>query len=193
MGTDVPDVPGGVRLFVAVYPSAEALDHLDAFVDGLAVGRAASAGINARRSARRLLHVTLAFIGELPAERLVRATDAIGEAAAAMRPFELTIAGGGTFEGPSGTVLWAGVRAPLEGPALVVRRALTRHRVRFDPRPYRPHLTIARPGHRVDVAADLDALADYEGPACPIESVELVSSLPGPHPEYRTVRSWPLG
>ena len=54
-----------MRLFVAVEPPAEALDQLAAFTAGLEVVRTGT-----RVTARHLWHVTLAFLGEVPEERV---------------------------------------------------------------------------------------------------------------------------
>ncbi|MGH3678952.1 MAG: 2'-5' RNA ligase family protein, partial [Natronosporangium sp.] len=71
-----------------------------------------------------------------------------------------------------------------------VRRALRAARLGFDRKPFRPHLTIARPGDRLpatDLAADLAALAGYQGPVWPAERLRLVRSCPGPKPVHEPV------
>src|SRR5690606_34356276 len=68
--------PGRMRLFVAVYPSEEALEDLAAAVSRSRLGAAAASGVNVRLTARPLWHVTLAFLGEVADERV----SAVGEA-----------------------------------------------------------------------------------------------------------------
>jgi 2'-5' RNA ligase len=76
-----------------------------------------------------------------------------------------------------------------------VRGELKRERLPFDDRPFKPHLTIARPGDRIDraeVEADRAALAAYAGPEWPVRTVELIRSHLGPNPWYERVAAYPL-
>ena len=68
-----------MRLFVAVYPTEEALEHLAAAVSRLRLGAAAASGVNVRLTARPLWHVTLAFLGEVADERVRVAEEAVRE------------------------------------------------------------------------------------------------------------------
>ena len=76
-----------------------------------------------------------------------------------------------------------------------VRRELKRGRLPYDSRPFTPHLTVARPGDRLDrtaVEADRAVLADYRGPAWPVDRLELVRSHLGPTPSYERLAGWQL-
>jgi 2'-5' RNA ligase len=73
-----------------------------------------------------------------------------------------------------------------------VRRALRRARLPYDPKPFRPHLTLARPGDRVDVRADVAELTGYRGPEWPVEEIHLVRSHLGPKPTYDRLATIPL-
>jgi 2'-5' RNA ligase len=181
-----------LRLFVAVYPPADACAHLAAVADTLAVGRAASEGVNARLAPRANWHVTLAFLGDVADDRCDAARAALESAAECWRaggagPPELCLAGGGRFGRGRFTILWVGMGGQVD--ALValgtaVRRELRRARLPHDRKPLRPHMTLARPGDRVDVRADLAVLAGYEGPRWPATQLRLVRSHPGPRPTY---------
>ena len=88
-----------------------------------------------------------------------------------------------------------GEREALGRLARNVRRELKRDRLPYDNRPFQPHLTVARPGDRLDradVDADRDLLADYRGPAWPVRTVELVRSHLGPKPWYEHLAAWQL-
>jgi RNA 2',3'-cyclic 3'-phosphodiesterase len=185
-----------LRLFVAVYPPPAALEHLAATVDALEIAHAAERGINARLAARTQWHVTLAFMAEVPEESAEKATLALDRATTRVeRAPQLCIAGGGRFGRGKFTVLWTGVGGEVEelkAVAQAVRRELSRARLSFDPKPLRPHLTLARPGDRVPaeaVAADLAALGGYIGPQWTADSMQLVRSYPGPRPRYETLHS----
>jgi 2'-5' RNA ligase len=212
-----------VRLFVAAYPPEDACADLAAMVDGLAVGRAAAEGVNARLAPRANWHVTLAFLGDVPDERLDDARAALVAGTArwrtssgravpsvrgaprapvpsAMAPSDgvrprLRLAGGGRFGRGRFTVLWVGLRGEVEvltSLATAVRKELKRARLPYDPKPLRPHLTLARPGDRVDVRDDVAVLDAYEGPQWSLEEVRLMRSHPGPKPTYDRLAEVPL-
>jgi 2'-5' RNA ligase len=180
-----------VRLFVAAYPPAAALDDLAARVDDLHVGRAATAGVNARVAARSLWHVTVAFLGDVDEERQDAAAAAVDRAAVETDGLPmLRLAGGGTFGRGNFTTLWVGLAgdvASLQSLAGTVRAKLRRAHLRYDRKPFRPHLTIARPGQRLprdQIDADVATLTIYAGPTWPLTELVLVQSHQGPHPTH---------
>ena len=76
-----------------------------------------------------------------------------------------------------------------------VRRELKRDRLPYDTKPFKPHVTVARPGDRLEraaVEADRAVLAGYRGPAWSVETVELVRSHLGPKPRYEHLAAWRL-
>ena len=208
-----------VRLFVAAFPPPVAVDHLAAAVTGLAMARAGtSAGVRLAREEQ--WHLTLAFLGEVPASLVPVAeramTDCAGNGAANFAadgaagfvgPVTLRIGGAGRFDtaGRSGargdTVVWAGLLGDtdrLGDLADRLRAAMRSVSVPFDPRPYRPHLTLARVGERyprAELRHDLDRLDLYLGPQWTIEALCLVRSHRGPGrpPTYQRLRRAPLG
>jgi 2'-5' RNA ligase len=109
------------------------------------------------------------------------------------------LAGGGRFGRGAFTVLWTGLDGDVEalrGLAGAARRSLKKARLPYDDRPWKPHLTIARPGDRLDraaVDADRAALADYRGPTWPAAEMVLMRSHLGPRPSYDKLAAWPLG
>ncbi|TDB80350.1 RNA 2',3'-cyclic phosphodiesterase [Micromonospora sp. KC721] len=192
-----------MRLFVAVYPPPAAVAHLTARVAGLRVGAAFAAGINVRLADPANLHVTLAFLGEVPADRLVDVQSALGLAVeTARRGWDssprLHLGGGGRFGRGRFTVLWVDLRGEVEALHLLgrlIRAGLRRNRLPYDERPFRPHLTVARPGDRIDrcdVVADCLTLDDYRGPEWPASELVLVRSHQGPRPRYDHLARWPL-
>ena len=193
-----------MRVFVAVYPPPEAVEHLAAMVGGLALARPTGPGKSVRLASSERWHVTLAFSGDVPdpddASPTPARVDATGKAIQAIEavgaqtaPARVRIAGGGRFGRGRFTVVWAGLRGDLEGLtslATTTRRELKRARVPFDRQPFKPHLTIARPGDRLPVdelASDIERLDAYEGPLWTIEQVCLMRSFLGPRPRYETL------
>lgn len=186
------------RLFVAVQPPAAVLDHLAG-----AVGRLHTIAARARATPVERWHVTVAFLGDVPVDRLDDAAAAVAAGAAAGGPPELVVRGGGRFGRGRSSVLWAGVHgvtdtddAAFAALARGLRRALRRARLPYDDRPFRPHLTLAYPGDRLDAELlrdDVAALAGYAGPAWTADRVTLFRSYLGPHPRHEPVGGWPLG
>jgi 2'-5' RNA ligase len=190
-----------MRLFVAVYPPAAACDDLERRLAGLNIAIAAGQGVNTRLARRDTWHVTLGFLGEVAEERLADVHTAVGRAVDRWRADgsggpEVCLAGGGRFGRGRFTLLWVGVHGEALGPlARNVRRELKRARLPYDDKPFKPHLTVARPGDRLDrtaVDADRAALAEYRGPAWRAETVELVRSHLGPKPSYEHLGAWRL-
>lgn len=188
-----------MRLFVAAYPAATARNHLAGMVSSLSLSQPAVPGRSLRVTPADRWHVTLAFLGDVPDECLGPAERAVAAAAAGADPCTLTLAGGGRFGRGRFTTVWAGIRGDLDGLsqlASLVRKELRRHRVPFDRKPLRPHLTLARPGDRLDrvsLQEDLARLDEYEGPVWTLERVHLVRSQLGPIVRYETVSSWWVG
>ncbi|SDZ38547.1 2'-5' RNA ligase [Micromonospora pattaloongensis] len=210
-----------MRLFVAAYPPPEAVTDAVARVEGLRVGRAAASGINVRLTRPETYHVTLAFLGEVDPLRLPDVQAAITRATANWRPGHdgsgrpapvvdaasdppppgpprVSFAGGGRFGRGRFTVLWLGLDGDVDALtdlSRALRRELGQARLPYDRKPFRPHLTIARPGERVtdeEVDADRAALAAYAGPEWPVAEVALMRSHLGPRPTYDRLAAWRL-
>lgn len=150
-----------VRLFVSVRPSRQAIAHL-------------AAALSTRHtSPPEQWHITLAFLGEVSQPESLY--DGMRAAAARTPPFELRLAGSGSFSGARG--VWVGVGGDVDGLgalAAQVRRACRSAGVPLERRRFRPHLTVGKTG-RVDPAA----LRQYDGPPWRVHDVELVHSVLG--------------
>lgn len=188
------------RLFVAVYPPAEAVAHLTGFLAGLHLGRAAAAAVNARLAPPERWHLTAAFLGDVDEARVSDVDTALAKAVAgwdAPAP-RVRLAGGGRFGRGRFSIVWTGVDgevAALRALAQGVRRQLKRARLPLDRKPFRPHLTLARPGDRLsaaELAEDLAGLAAYQGPSWTIEELRLIRSHLGPNPVHENLASFAL-
>jgi RNA 2',3'-cyclic 3'-phosphodiesterase len=187
-----------VRLFVAITPSAAALDELDAAIAPL---RAAWPGLH--WTSPQSWHVTLAFLGEVEEPATSRLAARLERAAGRRRAaLDLYIGGGGAF--PSvvrGRVLWAGIRGNRQElrdiAGAVIRGAARAGAPSPDGgRRYRPHITLARCREQVDLRPLVDALARHSGPSWPADRIHLIRSHQSGHPgeqnRYESIGSWPF-
>jgi 2'-5' RNA ligase len=161
-----------LRLFVAVYPP-------DAVAWDLRRRLLGTGERVVRLTPIDRWHITLAFLGEVAAERLPEVEQALGQVSVP-RGTELRLRGGGRFGGKGrSTVLWAGV----DGELAELRRDVC-ERLGVPDRDFTPHLTVA---YRDDPVVRL-ALGDYAGPSWRLNEIALVRSDPGEG--YTTLRSW---
>lgn len=137
-------------------------------------------------------HLTVAFLGALPAVRVDAARVALAGAAAACRPFTTRLDGRlGSFAG----VLWAGMvpDAGLEALAAEVRARLEDAGFPSGQRPFRAHLTLARTRGRgrVPRAAARGVVPEL---AVPVDRLTLMCTHRAPDGAPYTVEdAWPLG
>jgi len=187
------------RLFVSVEPPAEAVAHLGAVVETLEVSRANAPGRSTRLASRDRWHITLAFLGDVASNRIDPVAAAVRRGLEEVTgPVGVHFAGGGTFGRGRFAVLWVGLAGDIGGLRRLaerVRRELRRARLPFDAKPFRPHLTLARPGDRVArdlLAADVATLSAYAGPVWTVDAVHLVDSELGPNPVHTHLASVPV-
>jgi len=192
-----------MRLFAAIRPPDEVLDHLDLALGAVRGTLPGGADGPVRWSARETWHVTVAFYGEVPDGAVPALDDALADAARGTPPYQLHLRGAGAF---AHRTLWVGVAADLAphralgaasvAAGVVVRGARADDETALDTRS-RPHLTVGRaarparpqrPEGRRGRTADRDgpglsalvhALAVYEGPSWTVEKLLLVQSQPG--------------
>ncbi|MFF5448704.1 RNA 2',3'-cyclic phosphodiesterase [Streptomyces sp. NPDC012888] len=179
-----------VRVFIALAPPDAAKDEL-----ARALRPAYEAYPRMRWNRIEDWHITLAFLGELPAATVPLLRPPLAELAAARRPVRLALRGSGHFDE---RVLWSGIDGDLEalhGLAGEVREVVRECGIAFEDRPLRPHLTLAR-ARRDDPSSVLRAaagLAAFSGRGWPAGRLHLVGSNfgrgPGPI-RYRDIESW---
>lgn len=124
-----------------------------------------------------MLHATLAFLGQVEGSQVGRAASAMERAMRDARPIACSLQGVGFFGKPGSAVLWQGFDS--DGAADMVRASETLRRhladdgFSFDPKPMRPHVTLAR---KVDVrGVDLASL-DVATAAGTVDTVTLFHS-----------------
>jgi len=125
-----------VRLFVGLELSQELKQSLQ-------FARGGVEGAHWQSDAQ--LHLTLAFIGEVPSSAVVQIEEALADIH--FDPFELALEGVNMFGSTrQPKTLWAGVanEAPLQHLHDKVQNALERVGMETDRRRYKPHVTLAR-------------------------------------------------
>ncbi|MFF5504799.1 RNA 2',3'-cyclic phosphodiesterase [Streptomyces roseolus] len=184
--------PATIRVFIALAPPDDAKDEL---ARALAPAYAAYPGMRWNRIED--WHVTLAFLGELPAAVVPRLHAPLAELAAERGPLELSLRGGGQFDS---RVLWSGIAGDVPGLHRLaddVRERVKEAGIAYEGRPLRPHLTLARArrGDLAGVPAAVGVLDGFEGRPWPTARLHLVGSddARGPAPvRYRDIDSWPF-
>ncbi|WP_261325578.1 RNA 2',3'-cyclic phosphodiesterase [Modestobacter marinus] len=180
-------------MFLAVDPSPEAVAALDHALEPL---RAVPGG--PRWTPPERWHLTLVFLGDVPAAALEPLVRAVAPVVAATPPLSLRLAGGGRFGSRRRpAVFWAGLDGDVRLLADLADRLATAVRgvgLPVEERPFRAHLTLGRwrPGQPAD--GDLpERLAGTRGPVWPVTEVVLWRSHLGPAPSYDRVAAWPVG
>lgn len=174
------------RLFVALLPPEEAVEHLDAFLE---VRRSAA---SFRWATAEQLHVTLAFLADVEERRVEDLSERLARAAAKRTAFDTAIAGGGAFPHVGGArVVWAGLdldedaRTDLDRLATGCRAAAGRAGIKVDGQRFRPHVTVARLGRPEEVSSWVRLLDGYAGPRWTADRITLVASYLGEGPRGR--------
>jgi 2'-5' RNA ligase len=171
-----------IRAFIAIDIGDEIREHLDQLQRKLKKVHA-----NVRWVKPRNIHLTLAFLGNLPAEKVPALQDELDRVLRNVKPFDIKAEGTGFFGRPRHPrVIWAGI---LDCPALMKLQqktveALQAAEIEFDSKPFSPHLTLGRvkaPNHTESLLGKLDKYKDYELGQTRIETVEIIQSELLPH------------
>ncbi len=133
------------RLFAAVWLPEELREAV-----APVLARFAAAAPDVRWVAPESLHVTLAFLGDVDAERVPRLEACIRQALPGAAPFDVRLAGAGTF--PSRgipRVVWLGLEVGTKEIAALAsrleRKLVGEGFLAPSDRPFRAHVTLGRP------------------------------------------------
>ncbi len=191
------------RLFAAIVPPADVVEHLDDFLDPRR--DAAGQGSGLRWTLAQQFHVTLAFMPDVSELIVDEYVDRLADGLARTPIPVLRLAGPVAFPNAHETrALAVGVMPESEGADVVLERMAGRARnaavtvgTEVDGGRFRPHLTIARLRQRADTTNWVRLLETYTGPEWPVlEAAVIVSHLgegPGGRPRYETLAEIPLG
>jgi 2'-5' RNA ligase len=189
-----------VRLFVGVELGEEIVANLGLLIDRLRE-RAQAAAPEARVTwvAAERLHATVRFIGNADDQGTLGVKLAF-EAPLAVKPFDLEVAGIGTFpKGGPPRVIWAGVSRGSSGLQEMERELSDRLKglgIAREERDYSPHITLARVRHPAGLRAShlLDGLGESRCGAIRVRTATLFESRLSPKgPTYVPLQRIPLG
>ncbi|MFJ2647689.1 RNA 2',3'-cyclic phosphodiesterase [Streptomyces sp. NPDC087420] len=188
-----PTRPATTRVFIALAPPDHAKEEL-----GRELRTAYDTHPHMRWNRIEDWHITLAFLGELPAETVPLLRRPLAGLAAHHRPPRLALHGSGSFDD---RVLWSGLDGDLDdlhALAAGVRTVVKDCGVVFEARPLHPHLTLARArrGDHSSVGEIAETFSGFTGRRWSAERLHLVGSNVGRSPgpiRYRDIEAWPLG
>lgn len=181
------------RLFSALLPPPAVADELTAAVSSRLTGLPHADRL--RWTPRTGWHITLAFYGETPDDRLPTLRARLATASRRNTPFALRLAGG---EALGDWALGTGVAGDRESltalAAACDAAAVTPNPDRYPT--YRPHLTLARApredGAAIPLTPFAEALRPFTGTAWHVAELALMSSTDDAR-HYDRVACWPLG
>jgi 2'-5' RNA ligase len=179
-----------MRLFAAIVPPREAIEGLDEAVQPVRDG-------NLSWTLTSSWHLTLAFYGEVANSDVDQLSTRLARAARRYPYMRLRLSGAGRF---SKSVLWAGVAGDVEPLRRLAASAAAGGRRmglnREESRRYRPHVTLARSSHGLDLRPYAELLREFDGAEWTATDVALIRSHlgagPGRSSTYETLATFPL-
>lgn len=169
------------RLFFALWPDSKLQTALHV------LGQSLQKSFGGRIVQEQNIHMTLAFLGSVPAQRIDELLDISG--AITVRRFQLKLTEVGCWKRSAvGWIAPESLPKPLTELVLELRSGLLAGGFRVDDKPFAPHVTLLRKAKcRPQPVAQLTPL-DW-----PIDHFVLMSSDTLPDgPQYSQLVSWPL-
>lgn len=156
-----------------------------------------------RWTAPEQVHLTLAFLGDVPTESVVQLKSILYEIASSVEPFEVSVMGVGGFpRADRPRVVWAGLSGESVHQIGRLHHDLWSRLEPIVPKPepndreFHPHITLARvPGPQPPkIAVWMQRHADYEFGDWPVREIQLIQSVLTPKgPVYETLARSDLG
>ena len=182
------------RLFLAVFPDAGAVTSITEAIRALPSTRETEA---LRWLSDSQLHITLRFLGSVPAERVASISSACAVAVASCMGFELEVCGAGAFASARrASVLWLGSgvgTAALRALATRVNAAIDAQGFTPEAREFQAHLTLARSKRPRSLLQTIESLRGLRV-QFRVDEVVLVRSHTGPKgSRYEVLERFALG
>ena len=176
-------MPDTIRSFIAIALTREAKAALARLQERL---QRTPAGDVARWVRHEDIHLTLKFLGDIPASQVQPIAEALQGACAEHEAFEITLAGLGCFpHDRDPRVVWVGIEegaGPLVGLQESIEAAMAALGHPPESRPFHPHLTLARVkrgvgrGEAAALGRTLQSIAVGDLARVPVQAVYLLRS-----------------
>lgn len=185
-----------LRAFVAIDPPETTIRALAAVQEAFRPH-----GLKIRWVRPTNIHLTLKFLGDVPADSVAAIVKAMACATGDGPPLNLAVDGLGVFPGlKRPRILWAGVHGDTDRLGALFRRLdgeLARAGFPAEAKPFRAHMTLGRIRDRVDsrrLARAMAAVGQYGPVSLPARELVLVQSRLMPAgPAYTRLATAPLG
>jgi 2'-5' RNA ligase len=155
-----------------------------------------------RWTSTRPFHITLAFLGDVPDQRLSRLCEIVAASSASIEPFEIEVCGLGAFPSPNRPrVVWAGVSTATPDSLRELQQSIAasvrRIGCRLDDLRFHPHITLGRMKNERQPAKALTPLIEryrlWSAGSCDVaEVVVFASTLSPAGPRYDVLGRGPL-
>ena len=143
-----------------------------------------------RTSPAAQMHITLKFLGDVPEESIPEVCSIVDDCTRGIRSSRITVRGIGACPSMrSPRTVWAGVETdiPLEMISERIAGMLDTAGIPYDPKPFKPHITVARTEGRADLSRIFANYRDAEFATFICSSVMVMKSELGPHGASHTV------
>ncbi len=164
-------------------------------------GTLSRSGLDVRWVKTGNMHLTVVFLGSVPAEALEAMEGALSSTCSEFAPFSVSLKGLGCFPNARNPrVLWVGLQGDTDRMARFrdsLQARLVPFGIRKEKRPFRPHLTLGRFNsfRRGDQELDryLEQYSGLESPVCSLGELTLFKSdLRRTGSIYTKLKAWPL-
>jgi len=185
-------VIGNVRAFIAVPVPLDILEQLKDLQDSIR-----ACGVSASFPKISSIHLTLKFLGDVPAEDISHIKEFLALNITPFERFEIRVRGVGVFPSPGRPrVVWAGIPADSLLVDLQKRVESGMRDAGFpaEDRKFRPHLTLARikSGRNLNrLVTFIERSRDFDAGSFPADPVRLYQSILRPEgAEYRVLAEY---
>ena len=189
------DDDGPVRAFIAVRMPEEVRAGLHRAQEDLR-----RLGADVKWVALDQIHLTLAFLGNVPSAGIEGIKQAMDEVASGRKPIPFAVSGLGFFGSPtSPRVVWVGLQAPpdLRELQAALAAGLSGKGFRTEDREFHPHLTLGRTRSALGALALARRIGERKGLALGngmVEALHLFQSVLRPEgPVYTPLHAAPIG
>jgi len=186
-----------IRCFIAIHLPQSVQEQISAYIE-----RLKSLSHDIRWIKAENIHLTMKFLGEIPAERVEAVKKVLNPLDHQFPQFSLVVSGAGCFPGKKNPrVFWLGMEQGKENPLFAVHKWIDDHLFKLDfekeKRRFSPHLTIGRVRARktIDFSEVFSFLENH--PFSPtkftVEKIFLMRSFLKPTgAEYQIIESYRL-